>query len=66
MTAAIPAQRHPAEDLPPDDPKRKEWPSLWVCPTCGDRVRICPKPTCITAEIDHDVWQDRLGDSYDD
>ncbi len=57
MTTAIPTQRHSAESLADKD-ERKAFPTLWVCPTCGDRVRVCDKPACITAEIDHDFPQD--------
>jgi hypothetical protein len=60
MTTTVPTRRHPAELLPADE--RSTFPTLWVCPTCGDHVRICDKPACITAEIDHDHWQDRNGD----
>jgi hypothetical protein len=56
----IPTQRHPAEDLPRFE--QKTFPTLWVCPTCKDPVRVCDKPACITAEIDHDYWQDLNGD----
>ncbi len=51
----IPTQRHPAEALSPEE--RKAFPTLWVCPTCDDHVRVCDKPKCITAEIEHDFLQ---------
>lgn len=60
MTTAVPTQRHPAEDLPVAE--QKTFPTLWVCPTCGDHVRVCDKPKCITAEIEHDYWQSLNGD----
>ncbi len=61
MSASIPTQRHPAEGIEDKD-ERKAFPTLWVCPTCGDHVRVCGKPACITAEIDNDYWQDLNGD----
>ncbi len=57
MSATIPTQRHPAEALE-TKAEREAFPTLWVCPTCGDRVRVCDKPLCITAEIEHDFQQD--------
>ncbi len=60
MTASIPTQRHPAELLSAEE--RKTYPTLWVCPTCGDNIRVCDKPACITAEIDHDFLQSLNGD----
>ncbi len=56
----IPTQRHPAESLGKDE--RKSYPTLWICPTCGDRVRVCDKPACLVAEIDDDFRQDLNGD----
>ncbi len=64
MTAAIPTQRHPAEDLPAFE--RASFPTLWVCPTCGDHVRVCDKPACIAAEIDDDFRQSLDEDNRDD
>ncbi len=61
MTAAIPTQRHPAESIE-DKEARKAFPTLWVCPTCGDNVRVCDKPACLVAEIEHDFQQDLNGD----
>ncbi len=57
MTASVPIQRHPAAALA-DKREREAFPTLWVCPTCGDHVRVCGRPACITAEIDHDFQQD--------